>query len=100
MAISVTALINSPAAMVAARRRGLKAPRRRDRPPQPLSYGSFGARSADNDSREIFRLVHARLAQGENAAAALRHAQLQAMAAGLRGWQSVAVMTNRIQHRS
>jgi hypothetical protein len=55
---------------------------------------------ADNDSREIFRLVHARLAQGENAAAALRHAQLQAMAAGRRGWQSVAVMTNRIQHSS
>jgi hypothetical protein len=56
---------------------------------------------ADADARQIFLAVHQELARGSSAAAALRHAQLDAIAAEPRGhapaWRAVAVLTNRIE---
>lgn len=56
---------------------------------------------ADSDARQIFLSVHRELSRGSSAAAALRHAQLEAIAAEPHGhapaWRAVAVLTNRIE---
>jgi hypothetical protein len=54
----------------------------------------------DNDARDLFRAIHRELARGRSAAAAVRQAQHEAIAAELpdhrNSWRSVAVLTTRI----
>lgn len=54
---------------------------------------------SDEQARAIFTSVHRQLSRGNDAAAALRSAQLEALVSG-RGtaWRDVAVLTTRIQH--
>ena len=54
---------------------------------------------ADEQARAIFTAVHLQLSRGSGAAASLRSAQLEALAAR-RGtaWRDVAVLTTRLQH--
>lgn len=52
---------------------------------------------SDNDARELFRTFHRELARGRGAAAALRHAQLEAMSARRESWRVVSMLTNRIE---
>jgi CHAT domain-containing protein len=55
---------------------------------------------ADLDARELFREVHRYLAAGENPSAALRHAQVEALArepaGGRPAWRAVALLTRRL----
>lgn len=55
----------------------------------------------DRDALELFRSIHEQLAGGSSAAEALRHAQMNAIAAEKSGgtpggWRTVALLTNRI----
>lgn len=51
---------------------------------------------ADNDAGEIFRAVHRGLARGEAPAIAVRHAQLQSLAARSNAWRNVTLLVNTI----
>jgi CHAT domain-containing protein/tetratricopeptide (TPR) repeat protein len=55
---------------------------------------------ADNEARVLFQSLHRQLARGRSAVAALRQAQIEAIAAHGRGWRAVAVLTSRIRNES
>ncbi|HVR40501.1 MAG TPA: CHAT domain-containing protein, partial [Thermoanaerobaculia bacterium] len=54
----------------------------------------------DEDARTIFGAFHKHFARGEDAASALRNAQLEAITNGRKtAWRAVALLTNRIPNR-
>jgi hypothetical protein len=52
---------------------------------------------ADNEAREIFRTIHRGLANGESPAAAVQHAQLEALRKRSGAWRAVTLLVNQVQ---
>jgi tetratricopeptide (TPR) repeat protein len=55
---------------------------------------------ADDDAREIFRIVHRGLAGGDCAAVAVQRAQIEELAKQSKAWRAIAVMVSRIPSTS
>ena len=51
---------------------------------------------ADNEAREIFRIVHRGLAAGGSAAVAVQRAQIEALAKQSKAWRAITVLVSRI----